>query len=137
MIAKEILEQMGEDLKSYAQTETVFGKPLKVEGVTMVPVCRMSVGYGGGGGEGEGQDEQSAGGKGAGAGAGGGVKVEPAALVVIKDGEVSAISIQSEKESTTNKLLDLVPKALDKFIQSKGGESEEEEGGEEEEGEKE
>ena len=124
MIIQDVLKQFGEDLKQYARTEAIFGDPIEVQGSTIVPVCRMSVGYGGGGGEGEGQDEKKGGGKGVGGGAGGGIKIEPAALIVAKDGDVSVVAIGA-KESKLSSLIEMIPEAVEKFISKDKEESEE------------
>ena len=114
MIVSEILKQLGEDLKNFASSDIVFGEPIELEGAKIVPMCKLSVGYGGGGGEGEGKNEKSGGGEGYGGGAGGGVKMEPVAVIVAKDGEVSVAKVGG-KESKLKSLIDLIPDALDKI----------------------
>jgi uncharacterized spore protein YtfJ len=123
MIVSEILEQLGADLKNFADSNIVFGEPIELEGTKIVPMCKLSVGYGGGGGQGEGRDEKSAGGEGYGGGAGGGVSMEPVAVIVAKDGEVSVAKVGG-KESKLKSLVDLIPEALEKI---KGSEEESEE----------
>ncbi|WP_329475185.1 spore germination protein GerW family protein [Kribbella sp. NBC_01510] len=62
---------------------TVFGQPIEKDGVTVLPVARIS----GGGGGGKGQD---AGGREAeGAGGGLGLSARPVGVYVIRDGKVS------------------------------------------------
>ncbi len=107
----EMIEQLADDLKSYASTSSIFGEPIELQGATVIPVSKMSVGYGGGGGEGE---EGSSGDKGGGGGAGGGVKIEPAALVIAKDGDVSVVSIKGEG-SKLDSLIEMIPEAVEKF----------------------
>ncbi len=58
----------------------VFGSPISHDGITVVPVAKVSGGGGGGGGEGEGE--------GAGTGGGVGVSAKPLGVFVIKDGKV-------------------------------------------------
>ncbi|MCF7876169.1 sporulation protein [Candidatus Bipolaricaulota bacterium] len=122
MKVDEMIEQLADDLKSYASTSSIFGEPMEIQGATVIPVSKMSVGYGGGGGEGE---EGSSGDKGGGGGAGGGVKIEPAALIIAKDGEVSVASIKA-KESKFDSLIEMIPEAVEKFS-GKQCEKEEEE----------
>lgn len=117
----EMIEQLADDLKSYASTSSIFGEPIEVQGATVIPVSKMSVGYGGGGGEGE---EASSGDKGGGGGAGGGVKIEPAALIIAQDGEVSVVPIKA-KDSKFDSLIGMIPEAVEKF--SKGNDENEEE----------
>jgi uncharacterized spore protein YtfJ len=114
MIVNEVLERLAGDLKKFASTETIFGDPIEIQGATIMPVCKMSIGYGGGGGEGT---EPGKGG-GTGGGAGGGIKLEPSALIIAKDGDISVVAIEG-KSSTLGKLVEMIPEALDKVIEAK------------------
>lgn len=114
MNINEMVEQLAQDLKNYASTDAIFGDPIELEGVTIVPVSKMSVGYGGGGGEGE----EGSGERGSGGGAGGGVKIEPTALIIARQGDVSVVQIKS-KESTLESLMEKIPETVDKITQRK------------------
>lgn len=124
MIVQDVLKQFAEDLRQFANTETIFGQPIELQGNTIIPVCKLSIGYGGGGGEG-GEEEKTSG-KGSGAGAGGGVKLEPAALIIAREGEVSVVGIWA-KGSTLEALLEMIPETVEKLMKAKGIEKEGEE----------
>jgi uncharacterized spore protein YtfJ len=115
---QELLEKLATDLKGFANTETIFGEPIEIQGATIIPVCKMSIGYGGGGGEGEGSDPKSGGGKGTGGGAGGGIKLDPAALIIAKEGDISVVAIEG-KSSKLGALLEMIPETLEKVMKSK------------------
>jgi uncharacterized spore protein YtfJ len=59
----------------------VFGEPFEKDGMTIVPVARVSGGGGGGGG----QDEEGSGGSGVGYG----VQAQPLGVYVIKEGKLT------------------------------------------------
>jgi uncharacterized spore protein YtfJ len=59
----------------------VFGEPIEKDGMTIVPVARVSGGGGGGGGT----DEEGSGGSGVGYG----VQAQPLGVYVIKDGKLT------------------------------------------------
>jgi uncharacterized spore protein YtfJ len=66
-------------------TGKVFGSPISREGITVLPVAKVSGGGGGGGGaEGGGEGEEQAGG----AGGGLGVSAKPLGVFVINEGKV-------------------------------------------------
>ncbi len=90
-----------EKLKGIAQTDTVVGKPMQAEGVTLVPVSRVSVGFGLGGHSGKGEA----------AGSGGGLTVEPVAFVVVQGEDVKIVSLTRDKD-IIGKAMDLVPEVL-------------------------
>lgn len=74
-----------EDILSGARdsmtVKRVFGDPIEKDGLTVIPVARVSGGGGGGGG----QDEQGSGGSGAGYG----VNAKPVGVYVIREGKLS------------------------------------------------
>lgn len=63
---------------------TVFGEPIVQDGVTIIPVARVSGGGGGGGGGPAGATDEAGG-----AGAGFGMRSRPVGVFVVKDGHVS------------------------------------------------
>ena len=122
MVVQELLQQVAEDLKEFARTETIFGEPMDIQGNTIIPVCKLGIGYGGGGGEGEGEGGEKGGGKGSGGGGGGAVKLDPAALIIVKDGDVSVVGVQT-KESRLGKLLEMLPEAIERIQSQKSNSS--------------
>jgi uncharacterized spore protein YtfJ len=90
-----------EKLKSIAQTDTVVGKPIPVEGMTLIPVSRVSLGFGLGG----------AGNKTEVGGSGGGLTVEPIAFIVVQGTDTKIVSLSKDK-NLVDKVIDLVPDVL-------------------------
>jgi uncharacterized spore protein YtfJ len=96
-IASVILEKM----RSIAQTDTVIGKPIVVDNTTLIPVSKVSVGFGLGSNTGKSEL----------AGSGGGLSVEPIAFIVVTDGNVRLMSLTREKD-VFGKAIDMVPELL-------------------------
>jgi uncharacterized spore protein YtfJ len=65
MSVPEILKTIGERFQSSATVKNVYGDPISLGDRTVIPVARISYGFGGGGGAGE-QASQGAGGGGGG-----------------------------------------------------------------------
>lgn len=115
-----LIERVLGELHRIVQTETVVGQPVQAGNLTIIPVSKISFGFGAGGGqEGKGQS-----------GTGGGASVEPIAFLIIDaDGKVQIMTL-NDKEVGWGQLVGLVPDAVDKiknFIGKKQGEEEEEE----------
>ena len=105
-------------IREMMSVNDVVGEPIQVGDVTIIPVSKISVGFGGGG-----ADNAKAVNKDAfGGGMGGGVKVQPICFLVIKDGNVRMMPVPIPANSTADRLLEMVPDTLDKisaFIDSK------------------
>jgi uncharacterized spore protein YtfJ len=120
MVVQDVLKQMAEDIKQFTRSETIFGDPIEIQGNTIIPICKVSIGYGGGGGEGETPPQQRTGGKGTGAGGGAGLKIEPAALLVAREGKISLLQIGG-RESKVGSFLEKLPEVFDRMRHPKEG----------------
>ncbi len=117
---EEIIEQVATTLSDLAQSDVVVGTPQQVGQVTVVPLSRISAGFGGGGGEGRG-GATGKGTKGSGAGKGSGsagaAVVRPVAVVVLSEERVQVLTIP-EKQGKLGKLIDQVPDLIERFQSS-------------------
>ncbi|PKL44414.1 MAG: sporulation protein [Candidatus Riflebacteria bacterium HGW-Riflebacteria-1] len=85
------------ELKVAINSKTVIGEPTTFKNWTVIPVTRVSFGFGAGGGPGK--NDASFGG-----GSGGGATIEPVAFIAISEKEVKLISLK-EKETIWEKIL--------------------------------
>ena len=113
----EFLKQSIAKIKEMVDANTVVGDPVTTpDGVTLVPVSRVSVGFAGGGGDLVKQRDGCVGGSGA------GIKIDPIGFLVVKDGVVRMLNIQPPAITTLDRVIDLVPQLLDRaeaFIDKK------------------
>ena len=105
-------------IREMMSVNDVVGEPIVVGDVTIVPISKVSVGFGGGG-----ADNAKAANKDAfGGGMGGGVKVQPICFLIVKDGNVRMMPVPVPANTTADRILEMVPDTLDKiaaFIESK------------------
>ena len=110
-------------IRDMMSVNDVVGEPIVVGDVTIIPISKVSVGFGGGG-----ADNAKAANKDAfGGGMGGGVKVQPICFLVVKDGNVRMMPVPVPANSTADRILEMVPDTLDKisaFIDSKTNKAE-------------
>ncbi len=85
------------ELKVAINSKTVIGEPTTFQNWTVIPVTKVSFGFGAGGG----QKSDSAN---FGGGSGGGATIEPVAFIAINEKEVKLISMK-EKSSVWEKIL--------------------------------
>lgn len=96
-------------IRQLVDADTIIGKPINTsDGITVIPVSRMSFGIGTGGTTGS-KGISFTGGNGA------GVKVEPVGFFVIKDGNCRMINVSSTPLSTMDRVVEMVPDVLDRI----------------------
>lgn len=109
-------------IREMVDSNTVVGEPIvTADGVTLIPVSRLSFGFGCGGGDYGKQPDKL------GAGAAAGVRVEPMAFLVVKDGVTRMLPVATPAISTVDRAIELVPQVLDRvesFIDRKKAEKE-------------
>ena len=104
-------------IREIVDSNTVVGEPIvTADGVTLIPVSRLSFGFGCGGGDyGKQQDKL-------GAGAAAGVRVEPMAFLVVKDGVTRMLPVGTPAITTVDRIVEMVPQVMDRvegFIDKK------------------
>ena len=117
-----MLENTIAKIREMVDVNSVVGDPITTQdGVTIIPVSKISVGLGGGGSDFVSKNvnhhENPFGG-----GVGAGVKVTPVAFLVIKEGNVRMIPVATPANTTADRIVELVPDTLDKiatFIDSR------------------
>ena len=108
----EFLKQSIAKIKEMVDANTVVGDPVTTpDGVTLVPISRVSVGFAGGGGDLVKQRDGCVGGSGA------GIRIEPIGFLIVKEGSVRMLNILPPASTTLDRVIDLVPTILDKAEQ--------------------
>lgn len=111
MAITETLETLLHKVKDLARSSTVVGDPIQVGNSTVIPISKVSVGFGTGA---YGSDGQS-GRKRDSEGASGGFNVTPVAIVLIQ-GDDSRLMLLDKEDRTISKIMDLLPDVLDRFV---------------------
>ncbi len=116
-----MLENTIAKIREMVDVNSVVGTPITTpDGVTIIPISKVSVGFAGGGSDfvskNVNKQENPFGG-----GAGGGVKVVPIAFLIVKDGTVRMLPVAAPASTTADRVVEMVPDVLDKvaaFIDS-------------------
>ena len=107
-----MLESTIQKIREMLDVNTVVGTPITTpDGVTIIPVSKVSVGFGGGGSDFASKNTENP----FGGGVGGGVKVTPVCFLVVKDGNVRMLSVPTPANSTTERIVEMLPDTLDKI----------------------
>lgn len=126
MGVEETIKEIASELEKIATTKTVVGEPITAAGKTIIPVSKITMGFGAGGGEGKKEGESGYGG-----GGGAGAKIEPVAFIMLseEDAKIFRISEKGDVGSLLSSLQEVVPDILEK-IKGKTGKHKKEEGSE-------
>ena len=105
-----------ENIKGLVDVNTIVGDPVTTDGgTTIIPISRVSFGFGAGGSEfsavpgTNGNNDKLFGG-----GTGGGATVKPVAFLIVHNDNVRIIPVTNTL-STVDRVVDMVPEALSKF----------------------
>lgn len=106
-------------LEGFLTTKTVVGDAVKFDdGTIILPLVDVTFGAGAGAFSGPLADKGKTDGKNN-AGGGMGGKIQPSAILVIKDGETKLVNVKNQDGMT--KILDMIPGVIDKYAPSKKG----------------
>ena len=111
-----MLENTIAKIREMVDVSSVIGDPITTpDGVTIIPVSKVSVGFGGAGSDyvsrNLNKQENPFGG-----GAGGGVKVTPIAFLIVKEGNVRMLPVAAPANTTADRIVEQVPDVLDKLV---------------------
>lgn len=109
-------------IREMVDANSVVGEPITTpDGVTIIPISKISIGLGGGGSDfvskNANHHENPFGG-----GVGAGLKVTPVAFLVIKEGSVRMLPVATPANTTADRVVEMIPDTLDKianFIDSR------------------
>ena len=114
--ASNILENAIAKIREMVDVNSVIGNPITTpDGVTIIPVSKVSVGFGGGGSDFVSKNLNKLDNHPFGGGAGGGVKVTPVAFLIIKDGNVRMLPVATPANTTADRLVEMIPDTIDKL----------------------
>lgn len=113
MGVEELMKEVANELEKLVSTKTVVGEPITAAGKTIIPISKISMGFGSGGGEGKKENEEGFGG-----GGGAGAKIEPLAFIVVSEEKTEIFRISERHDF--GKLAELVPEVVDTFKEIRG-----------------
>lgn len=105
-----LLDVTMEKMRSIVDVNTVVGDAITTpDGVTLIPVSKVSYAFASGGSDFSVKDGKT----GFGGGNGAGVKVEPIGFLVVKDGSVRMVNITPPASTTLDRIIEKAPELMD------------------------
>ena len=111
-----MLENTMAKIREMVSANSVVGDAITTDdGITIIPISKISIGYGGGGSEFKNKSanaqEYPFGG-----GVGAGVQVTPVAFLIIKEGSVRMLPVAAPANTTADRIVEMIPDTLDKIV---------------------
>lgn len=106
MSVAETLDTVLDKVRSLVQAESVVGQPISApDGSVIVPICKVTVGFGGGGQSNSGKEQ---------VGTGAGAVVTPVAFLVLRPDRTDLIPLDRDSYQF-GKIVDFIPELFEKF----------------------
>lgn len=103
-------------IREMVDVNSVVGDPITTpDGVTIIPISKVSVGLAGGGSDFVSKNPNRYENPFCG-GVGAGVKVTPVAFLIIKEGSVRMLPVAVPANTTADRIVEMVPDTLDKIV---------------------
>lgn len=104
-----------EHVRTMVDANTIIGQPIQAEGVTLLPISKLSFGFGSGGADFTAGKKAAPVSNNFGGGGGAGAKLEPVAFLVVKGDSVRLLPVSPPASTTVDRVIDMVPDVVDKI----------------------
>lgn len=111
----ELMAETIQQIRNAVDANTVVGEPIVAGEVTLIPVSRISLGFGTGGSEMGGKAPKALGENPFGGGGGAGLKVIPVCFLVVSGGMVEVLPVDAAPETSLDRVVDLIPDLVNKL----------------------
>ena len=109
----ELISTTMDHLKVVSDANSIIGTPIQTDGITLIPISKLSVGVAGGGTEFS-TKKQTAGDTNFGGGSGASAKLEPVAFLVVQNGGVKLLPVNQTPITSFERVIETVPEVVDK-----------------------
>ena len=124
----EMMSSSMSKIREMVDVNTVIGDPIVTgDGVTIIPVTKVSIGYGGGGSDFATKNYPANRDNAFGGGAGAGVTITPVAFLVVRGDNVGMLPVAEPASTSVDRLIEQLPDLIDKlqsFVESRKAEKE-------------
>ena len=108
----DLMETTMQKVREMIDANTIVGEPLTTaDGITLIPVSKLSFGFAGGGSDFAKKQEPSGG---FGGGIGAGVKIEPVAFLIVRGENVRLLHVTPPASTTVDRIIETVPEMFDR-----------------------
>lgn len=106
-----------EKLREMVDVNTIVGQPIQVEEVTLIPISKVSMGFGSGGSDFTTKSQKEGGGRSFGGGSGAGINIIPVAFLIVRGENVKLLPVAQPAGTTVDRVVEMVPEVIDKVTE--------------------
>ncbi len=104
-----------EKIQDMVKANTIVGQPITTpDGVTLIPVSKLSFGFASGGSDFIPKNHKSGDSNTFGGGGGAGVNITPVAFLIVRGESVRVLSVDPPAANTVERIIDAAPEVVDK-----------------------
>ena len=111
----ELMAETIRRIREAVDANTVVGEPIVAGEITLVPVSKISFGFGTGGSDFGGKAPKPLGENPFGGGGGAGVKVTPVCFLVVNGTSVKVLAVDAAPETSLDRVVDMIPDVVNKI----------------------
>lgn len=119
----ELMSTTMQKIREMVDVNTIVGQPITTpDGVTLIPVSKLSFGFGSGGSDFTTKNQKPDAANAFGGGSGAGVKISPVAFLIVRGESVRLLNVDPPAASTVDRVVEMVPEVVDKvtgFLEKK------------------
>ena len=112
-LLSELISTTMDKLHVVSEANSIIGTPIQVDGVTLIPISKLSLGVAGGGTEFT-TKKQTEGDSNFGGGSGASAKLEPVAFLIVQNGGVKLLPVAPGPVTSFDRMIETVPEVVDK-----------------------
>ena len=101
-------------IREMVDVNTIIGQPIQAEGMTLIPVSRLSFGFASGGSDFATKNQKPDANNAFGGGSGAGVNIAPVAFLIVKGDSVKLLPVNPPAGTTVDRVVEMVPELVDK-----------------------
>lgn len=109
-------------IREMVDVNTIIGQPIQAEGMTLIPISKLSFGFASGGSDFAAKNQKPDANNAFGGGSGAGVNISPVAFLIVKEDSVKLLPVNPPAGNTVDRVVEMVPELVDKvtvFLDSK------------------
>ena len=101
-------------IREMVDANTIIGEPIQAEGLTLIPVSKLSFGFASGGSDFATKNQKPEADNAFGGGGGAGVNIVPVAFLIVRGDSVKLLPVAPPATTTVDRVVEMVPDLVDK-----------------------